>query len=171
MSARIWLAVLKLWRKLPPLLLFKSDPQGSALFYRFFSPRAEASVWLAPFALWVLFIRLRFWADFFLKQGGLSKISPLVVGEASFPYRVFIVTCWNNKPTAGYLWFWYAVPFKRKLSLRSGGSIIGLLPTKEAVGRVRKCGKNLRRLSRRKFELKRKILIKDKEAVVYLKFT
>ena len=24
------------------------------------------------------------------------------------------------------LWFWYAVPFKRKLNLRSGGGIIGL---------------------------------------------
>ena len=55
-------------------------------------------------------------------------------------------------PTAGYLWFWYAVPFKRKLSLRSGGGITGLLPTKEAVDRVRRCGKSLRR----KFELKQK---------------
>ena len=31
---------------------------------------------------------------------------------------VFIVT------TAGYLWFWYTVPFKRKLCLRSGDGII-----------------------------------------------
>ena len=52
--------------------------------------------------------------------------------------------------------FWCAVLFKGKLSLRFGGSIIGLLPTKEDVGRVRKCGKSLRRLNRRKFELKYK---------------
>ena len=41
-----------------------------------------------------------------------------------------MVTYWNNKPTAGYLWFWYAVPFKRMLSLRSGGGIIGLFAEK-----------------------------------------
>ena len=35
-------------------------------------------------------------------------------------------------------------------------AVIGLLPTKEAVSRVRKCGKSLRRLNRRKFELKQK---------------
>ena len=43
--------------------------------------------------------------QFFLKQSSLRKIGP-------FPYRVFIVTCWNNKPTVGYFWFWYAVSFK-----------------------------------------------------------
>ena len=43
------------------------------------------------------------------------------------------VTCLNNKPTAGYLWFWYAVPFKRKLSLRSRGRIIGLFCRQEKL--------------------------------------
>ena len=55
----------------------------------------------------------------------------------------FFVTCCNNKPTAGYLWFWYAVPFKRKLSLRSRSGIIGLLPTREAVDWVSRFGKCL----------------------------
>ena len=43
-----------------------------------------------------------------------------------FSLQVFFFTCWNNKSTTSYLSFWYAVPFKRKLSLRSGGGIIGL---------------------------------------------
>ena len=46
---------------------------------------------------------------------------------------VFIVICWNNKPTAGYLWFWYAASFKRKLSLCSGGGIIGLFCRQEKL--------------------------------------
>ena len=45
-------------------------------------------------------------------------------------------------------------PLQKKVE--SGGDIIGLLPTKEDVGQVRKCGKSLRRLNKRKFELKQK---------------
>ena len=45
---------------------------------------------------------------------------------------------------------------QKKLSLKSRGGIIGFLPTKEAVDRVRKCGKSLRRLYRRKYELQQK---------------
>ena len=48
------------------------------------------------------------------------------------------------------------LPFKRNLSLRSGSGIIGLLPTKEPVGRIRKCGESLHWLNRRKSELKQK---------------
>ena len=54
----------------------------------------------------------------------LSKVA-FIFGWASLLYRVFIVICWN-KPTAGYLWFWYAAPFKRKLSLWCIGGNIGL---------------------------------------------
>ena len=53
--------------------------------------------------------------------------------------------------------FWYTVPFKRKLSLRFGGGIIGLcLPTREAVGWVTRFGKCLRKLNRIKFKLKQR---------------
>ena len=44
----------------------------------------------------------------------------------------------------------------KKMGLKSGGGIIGLLPTKKAVGQVRRCGKSLCTLSKRKFALKQK---------------
>ena len=43
----------------------------------------------------------------------------------------------------------------KECCLSSGGRVIRLLPTKEVVGLVRKCGKRLRELNR-KFELKQK---------------
>ena len=63
---------------------------------------------------------------------------------------VFIVTCWNNKPTAGYLWYRHAIPFKRKLNRRYGGGIIGPFVDNGSCWLVRKCGKSLRRLNRKK---------------------
>ena len=77
-----------------------------------------------------LFICIRLEAVF-LEKSGLSKWSISHLCYASISYWVFIITYCNNKLTAGYLWFWYAVPFKRKLSLMSGGGIIRLFADKE----------------------------------------
>ena len=49
--------------------------------------------------------------------------------------------------------------------------LLDILPPKEAVSRVTRCGKSLRWLNRKKFELKQKDFhLQEEEAVVYSKF-
>ena len=80
----------------------------------FFPTRTEGSSWLAPFALQDLAHSPSTFSSFFLsKVAWATQVFLIAIGVYSF---FFIVTCWNNKPTASYMWFWYTVPFKRKLS-------------------------------------------------------
>ena len=59
-----------------------------------------------------------------------------------------------------------------KNKIESVGGIIGLFVDKVSCGLVRRCGKNVCRLNRRKFELKQKdIHLLEEEVVVYSKFT
>ena len=52
------------------------------------------------FALWAL-VYSPSTLDSFLEQGSLSKRPISHLDWASYPHMVFIVICWNNKPTVG----------------------------------------------------------------------
>ena len=72
-SARIWLAVLRLCRYPPPLLLFKWDPQGNSLFFLYFADLSRRLCLTLSFCfVSSCLFAFVFW-QFFLKQGGLSK--------------------------------------------------------------------------------------------------
>ena len=121
----------------PPLPLSKWNPPRDLPLLFFFQTRAGGSAWLARLLCELLLIRLRIYVVFFLSKAWVNR------SISRFSLQGFLLLVETISLLQANCGFDMLFPSKKKLSLTSGGGIIGLfLPTTGAVGWVSRFGKD-----------------------------
>ena len=152
MSTQIWLSVLKS----RPYCYLSENRQGISIFFWFISAREEGSAWFSLFALRVLVYSPSTFGSIFLSKVAWVKGSLVAKAKLIFLTGFLLLLVETISLLQVICGFSMLSPSKESWVLGMEVVLLDPSPTKQIVGRVRRCGKSLRRLNRRKSELKQK---------------